>query len=90
MDTVFANAALANTVLYQTIVEHRRKITPLRGINYDNHVPTAINPIPPDAVIAEWERDYLIMRESMLYNPSLSFTELIARMNELKSRINQL
>ena len=90
MDTEFGKAALGNRELYQTIVEHRKAITPLRGINYDNHTPDKINPIPPDAIIGEWEKDYIAMQESMLYKPTLPFDKLIARLYELKARINQL
>jgi predicted nucleotidyltransferase component of viral defense system len=90
MDTEYAMAALGNTSLYQTIVEHRAKLTPLRGIDYANHTPDKINPIPPDAMMGAWEKDYQIMQESMLYNPSLPFDKLIERMQELKSRINNL
>jgi predicted nucleotidyltransferase component of viral defense system len=90
MDTEYAMAALDNTALYQTIVEHRAKLTPLRGIDYANHTPDKINPIPPDAMMGEWEKDYQIMQESMLYNPSLPFDKLIERMQELKFRINNL
>ena len=90
MDTEYAMAALGNTALYHTIVEHRAKLTPLRGIDYANHTPDKINPIPPDAMMGAWEKDYQIMQESMLYNPSLPFDKLIERMKELKSRINNL
>lgn len=90
MDTDFGKAALGNRELYQTIVEHRKVITPLRGINYDNHTPDKINPVPPDDIIGEWEKDYIAMQQSMFYNPSLPFDKLIARLHELKARINQL
>ena len=36
MDTEFGKKALADKNLYQHIVEHRRTITPLRGIDYAN------------------------------------------------------
>jgi predicted nucleotidyltransferase component of viral defense system len=90
MDTEYAMVALDNTALYQTIVEHRAKLTPLRGIDYANHTPDKINPIPPIAIIGEWEKDYQAMQESMLYNPSLPFDKLIERIQELKVRINNL
>ena len=90
MDTGFAKAALWDKELYQTIVEHRKTITPLRGIDYSNHTPDKINPIPPDSIIGEWEKDYNAMQESMLHRPSLPFDKLIARLYELKARINSL
>lgn len=90
MDTEYAVAALKNKELYDTIVEHRRKLTPLRGIDYANHTPDKINPIPPDAIIGAWEKDYQAMQESMLFNPSLSFDKLIARIKNLKERVNAI
>lgn len=90
MDTEYGMAALGNTALYETIVQHRAKLTPLRGVDYTNHTPDKINPIPPDAVLLAWANDYKAMQESMIYNPSLPFSKLIERMHELKSRINNL
>lgn len=90
MDTDFATAALRNNDLYQTIVEHRRTLTPVRGIDYANHIPGNINPIPPDAIIGEWEKDYAAMQQSMLYKPSLSFAQLIERIKTLKERVNAI
>lgn len=90
MDTEYAVAALGNKALYQTIVAHRAKLTPLRGIDYANHTPDKINPIPPDTIIKEWEKDYQVMKENMLYNPSLPFEKIIERMKVLKNRINNL
>ena len=90
MDTDFAKAALQNMELYQTIVDHRKSITPIRGIDYANHTPDKINPIPPDAIIDEWKKDYVAMQESMFYHPSLPFNKLIDRIRELKTRINRM
>lgn len=90
MDTKYGLAALQNKELYNIIVEHRRKLTPLRGIDYDNHTPDKINPIPPEPIIGRWAKDYAIMQESMLYNSSLPFEKLMDRVRELKARINKL
>lgn len=88
MDTEYAERALRDTYLYQTIVTHRKHITPIRGINYANHVPANISIIPPADILVHWEDDYREMRESMFYNPSLTFGELVSRLLELKARIN--
>ncbi len=90
MDTEYALAALENKELYKTIVEHRRTLTPIRGIDYANHIPPNINPIPSDTVIGAWENDYETMQQSMFYKPSLPFAKLIKRIQELKARINNL
>jgi predicted nucleotidyltransferase component of viral defense system len=90
MDTEFAEKALTDSKLYQDIVAHRRLFTPIRGIDYDNHVPQKINPIPPSEIIDEWQKDYEIMQGSMIYGESLSFSELIERIEELKKRFKSI
>jgi predicted nucleotidyltransferase component of viral defense system len=90
MDTEFASSALKDKVLYNTIVNHRMKLTPVRGIDYANHAPDKINPIPPDNIIGEWEKDYKVMQGSLLLNTSLPFGKIIERMHELKERINSI
>lgn len=90
MDTEYAHAALSNPQLYQTIVVHRKAMTPLRGIDYALHAPAYINPIPPETVVHAWESDYQAMRESMIYTDSVSFDTLMARMDILKNRVNAL
>lgn len=89
MDTKYAESALSNPELYNLIVEHRRKLTPERGVDYDNHIPSKINIIPPENIRAEWEKDYKNMQESMFYLPSKPFDELLRRMMELNERINK-
>ena len=90
MDTQFAEKALADKNLYYHVVEHRRTITPVRGIDYANHAPEKINPVPPENLFEEWRKDYKLMQESMLYTKSVSFEKLIERIQELKSRINKI
>lgn len=90
MDTPYAEIAIENMDLYNEIVEHRRTITPLRGIDYDNHSPDKINFIPPDKFMSAWKKDYETMQESMIYKPSLPFDKLIERLKTLKAKINQL
>lgn len=90
MDTEFAERALADRELYQHIVEHRRTITPLRGIDYANHTPDKINHIPLANVIEEWKKDYKQMQESMIYKESLPFDKLVERLGVLQNRINKI
>jgi len=88
--TEFAEIALSDAGLYQTIVEHRRRFNCLPGVNYENHSPDKICFIPPDALLDAWSNDYQQMRENMIYGESLSFEELIGRLTELQNRINQI
>lgn len=90
MDTQYSEKALTDKNLYQHIVEHRRTITPLRGIDYANHSTNKISFIPPASMIGKWEKDYKQMQESMIYKQSLPFHELIAKLQSLQNRINKL
>ncbi len=88
MDTEHGIEALKNTVLYNNIVAHREKLNPLRGLDYDNHIPSKIKIIPPDEVLKDFERDYEAMTSFMIYGEPLKFDHLIKRLLQLQIRIN--
>ncbi|SDD77831.1 nucleotidyl transferase AbiEii/AbiGii toxin family protein [Niabella drilacis] len=88
--TEYAEIALQNAELYNTIVVHRSKFTPISGIDYANHSPDKINFIPPTEIIKHWERDYGTMTQTMIYDNPLRFDELIKRLIQLQKRINEI
>jgi len=88
--TKYAEIALQNADLYNTIVKHRSKFTPISGIDYSNHSPHKINIIPPDTIIKDWEQDYEIMKQAMIFDSPLNFKELIKQLSELQLRINSV
>jgi len=88
--TEFADIALQETKLYNTIVKHRSKFTAISGVDYAKHNPANIKFIPPDSIIKMWEADYEEMKGSMIYNNPLSFNELIIRLTELQKLINEI
>lgn len=90
MDTPYADKAFESGDLYNTIVEHRRTMNALRGIDYANHTTDKINIIPPLEIQPEWKKDYEAMQESMIQGDSISYEELMTRMQSLKDRVNQL
>ena len=85
--TEYADIALHDTDLYNTIVKHREKFTPISGIDYTNHSPDKINFITPDTILKDWQQDYEIMAQTMIYDNPLPFDELIKRLTELQKRI---
>ena len=89
--TEFAEIALKNKELYETIVMHRQKFTRLGGINYNEHQPQTINLLPIPEVIEAWNADYKKMLEEMIYeeNPP-SFEEIIQELTKLKTKINAI
>ena len=88
--TEYAEIALQNTELYNTIVKHRSKFTAIAGIDYVKHNPADIKFIPPDSIIKMWEADYEEMKGSMIYDQPLEFEKLINRLAELQKRINEI
>lgn len=88
--TEYAEVALQNVDLYDTIVIHRSKFTPISGINYGNHRPENIKFIPPETILKKWEADYQEMKANMIYGTPLEFDVLITRLMELQERINKI
>ena len=86
--TEYAEKALNDTDLYNTIVRHRSKFTAISGIDYSKHNPANIRFIPPDTIIKKWEDDYNQMKDSMIYGQKLDFAELIKRLTDFQKRIN--
>lgn len=86
--TKYADIALHDTELYNTIVKHRERFTPISGIDYTNHSPDKIKFIPPDTILKDWQQDYESMTQTMIYDNPLPFNELINRLTELQKRIN--
>lgn len=88
--TKFANIALRDKELYETIVRHRFRFTKIGDIDYNLHQPQTINPIPSIEIIDNWKADYNTMQEQMIYGDSPSFETIISTLLELKKKINSL
>jgi hypothetical protein len=90
-DTDFAEKALSDQALYETIVRHRYAFTRVGGVNYNLHQPQTINPLPIESVTDAWREDYTSMMDQMIYElyPP-SWKELTEKLTVLKSRINML
>ena len=90
MDTDFARSALEDISLYQSIVDHRSKLTAISGVDYSTHSPDTINFVPPEFIIEKWRDDYSFMQANMIYGESLPFGKLIERIKELNERFREI
>lgn len=90
MDKELAESGLNDEKLYKGIIAHRKQFTSLKGIDYSRHLPGNINLIPPSEVFDLWKADYKTMQESMIHEESVSFDELMKRMEELMKRVNAI
>lgn len=77
--------------LYETIVAHRYHYSRIGEVDYNLHHPKNLNPIPPANVIADWEMDYIKMKEDMIYELNKpSFEDLINNLKELRMKLQEV
>ncbi|GHT69905.1 nucleotidyltransferase [Bacteroidia bacterium] len=87
--TDFADKAITDKELYKSIVTHRERFTKIGGVDYNSHFPPNLNPIPPETLMSEWERDYAEIQEQMIVGKSVSFGELIEEIRQIIVKINE-
>ena len=90
MDTEHGKEAVKDNELFNEIVEHRKKVTPLRDIDYSSHKKGSLYILPPNEVIKDWESDYKTMQENMISGNSLKWKELMKRIKEIQDRFNNI
>lgn len=90
MDTQYGRDALADSALYDDIVEHRRTYYAQKHINYDLLAPSVINFMIPEHFIEAWQTDYANMRSYFIYGTSLEFDALMRRIKELQDIVNSI
>jgi hypothetical protein len=89
MNTDFGEKAIADEELFNTIVQHRKTVTPIRGIDYSNHRKGRLSILPTDEVIKEWAADYKTMRENMIVGESLTWEELLISIRKIQDSMNR-
>lgn len=87
MDTPFGEKALNDKVLYEKIVEHRRKFYHVSYADYDKDYPPHITIVPPDGDLVAWRQDYLELQQHFIHGNSLEFGELLKRIAVLQQRL---
>ncbi len=87
-NTKYGKIALNDDILFNSIVEHRKHYTPLRGEDYSRHLKGKLSIIPPKEIIEDWEKDYKSMQENMISGTSLPWTELLDNIKEIQKSIN--
>nr|WP_066750797.1 hypothetical protein [Sphingobacterium sp. CFCC 11742] len=90
MRAEYGEMAIADNELFNTIVQHRKTVTPLRGMDYSNHAKEKLRIIPPDSVMDKWEADYKTMQENMIIGESLKWEDLLDMTREIEDKINSI
>ena len=84
-------SALENQDLYETIVAHRYEYAKIGGVDYNQHSPLTLNPVPHPDFIKAWEADYNKMKSEMIYeqNPP-GFQDLVENIEQLKIKLSSV
>lgn len=80
--------AIADEELFNMIVEHRKTVNPLRGLDYSNHRKGKLSILPPTGIVNKWESDYKIMQENMIVGESLTWEELLQSIKHIENLFN--
>lgn len=86
MNHPFAELALRDNALWESIRHHREIFTSVNGIDYSPDVRKRIVLVPRPDIWDTWRRDYENMCQAMIYGAKPSWEELIAAMEQLQSR----
>ena len=91
MDSSEAKFYLSVKETYESIIHHRKTFIGLSGFDYSTLSPHIICIIPEDAGIRKaWKEDYDTMRSEMIFGDTLSFEQLLSRLEELQNRFRNL
>ena len=84
LNHAYAEMALNDSVLYNEIVEHRRKFYHVGYVDYDKELPVNIQIVPCEELMSAYEADYNEMKESFIYGQSLTFADMMKRIRALQ------
>jgi hypothetical protein len=85
LDSEFGQEALKNKELFESIINHRKVLTPMKTTDYETLTLQSLNVIPPDEHLSNYKSDYKEMQSSMIHGESLDFDELLEKItNALK------
>ncbi len=85
LNSEYGQVALKNTALFESIIAHRKVLTPMKTTDYETLTLQSLNIIPPDGFLDNYKSDYKEMQSSMIHGESLDFDTLIDTItNELK------
>ena len=87
MDKPFAEDALHDDSLWESIRHHREIYTSVSGMDYTPDVRERIVLVPRADIIDSWKRDYENMRDAMIYGEKPTWEQLMDAMEQLQKRV---
>jgi hypothetical protein len=77
LDSEYGQEALKNIDLFNSIIEHRKVLTPMKTTDYDALSLQNIEITPPKEHLEHYKSDYKEMQNSMIHGNSLGFDVLL-------------
>lgn len=87
MSQPFAEEALHDDTLWESIRHHREIYTSVSGMDYTPDVRERIVLVPRADIMDSWKRDYENMRDAMIYGEKPTWEQLIEAMEQLQKRV---
>ena len=75
--TEYGQKAIKDIELFNSIIEHRKKLTPVKIVDYESLTIDKLQILPPVRFYDLYEKDYKEMHENMIYGENLDFDKLI-------------
>ena len=89
MQQDFAQEAITNDALWESIRHHREVFTSVLGVDYSGDVRQRICLLPREDIVAIWQSDYETMRSSMIHGSAPTWDELIEQITILQNKIRK-
>lgn len=86
MQQDFAQEAITNDALWESIRHHREVFTSVQGVDYSGDVRQRICLLPREDIVAIWQSDYETMRTSMIHGSAPTWDELIEQITILQNK----
>ena len=83
----FAQEAIADDALWESIRHHREIYTSVSGMDYTPDVRKRLSLIPREDIISAWKQDYEQMMIAMIYGEKPTWDELMKEMETLQTRV---
>lgn len=77
LNTEFGKSALVNQELFESIIAHRKVMTPMKTTNYDELTLKTLSIVPPEDHLDNYKADYKEMQGSMIHGETIEFDALL-------------
>lgn len=89
MSRPFANEAIKDDALWESIRHHREIYTSVNGMDYTPDVRDRLVLVPREDIMNAWKTDYEQMMSAMIYGEKPSWDKLMEAMKELQERVRK-